>query len=50
MNVAEAAGLIATILIAGLGFMVSTEIAEWWDGWVISRTQVFIDEDDDGDI
>lgn len=50
MNVAEAAGLIATILIAALGFMVSTEIAEWWDRWVISRTQVFIDEDDDGDI
>jgi len=45
-----AAGLIAVVLIAAIGFMVSTEIAEWWDRWVISRTQVFIDEDDDGDI
>ena len=50
MNVAEAAGLIATILIVGIGFMVSATVAEMWDWWVISRTQVFIDEDDDGDI
>jgi hypothetical protein len=44
------AGYIAAALIAGLGFFISAEIAELWDRWVISRTQVFIDEDDDGDI
>lgn len=47
MNVAAAAGLIAVTLIAALGFMVSTEIAEWWDKWVISRTRVLTDEDGD---
>ena len=44
------AGYIAAALIAVIGFFISTEIAEAWDEWVISRTQVFIDEDDDGDI
>ena len=44
------AGYIAVALIAVIGFLVSAEIAELWDRWVISRTRVFIDEDDDGDI
>jgi hypothetical protein len=47
MNVAATAGLIAVALIAVIGFMVSNEIAEWWDRWVISRTQVFTEEDGD---
>jgi hypothetical protein len=47
MNVAATAGLIAVALIAVGGFMVSNEIAEWWDRWVISRTQVFTEEDGD---
>jgi len=42
-----AAGLIAVVLIAAIGFMVSTEIAERWDRWVISRTRVFTEEDED---
>jgi len=41
-----AAGLIAVVLIAAIGFMVSTEIAEWWDRWVISRTRVLTEEDE----
>ena len=44
------AGYIAVALIAVIGFLVSAEIAELWDRWVISRTQAFIDEDDDGDV
>jgi Flp pilus assembly pilin Flp len=47
MNVAATAGLIAVVLIAAIGFMVSTEIAEWWDRWVISRTRVLTEEDED---
>ena len=44
-----AAGYIATVLIAGIGFMISQEVADAWDEWVISRTQVLTEEDDDLD-
>ena len=44
------AGYIAVALIAVIGFLVSAEIAELWDRWVISRTRAFFDEDDDGDV
>jgi|LauGreDrversion4_2_1035121.scaffolds.fasta_scaffold123268_5 Flp pilus assembly pilin Flp len=44
-----AAGYIAVALIAGLGFFISTEIAELWDEWVISRTRVLTEEDADSD-
>lgn len=42
-----AAGLIAVALIAVIGFIISTEIAELWDEWVISRTRVLTEEDED---
>jgi hypothetical protein len=44
-----AAGYIATILIAGIGFMISQEVADLWDKWVISRTRVLTEEDEDLD-
>ena len=42
--------LLLTAVVGFFGFVVSATVAEMWDWWVISRTQVFIDEDDDGDI
>jgi len=42
-----AAGLIAVALIAVIGFIISAEIAELWDEWVISRTRVLTEEDED---
>lgn len=45
-----AVGYIEIFLIGAAGFLISQRVALLWDRWVISRTQVFIDEDDDGDI
>ena len=42
-----AAGYITTILVAIIGFLISQEIAELWDQWVISRTRVLTEEDED---
>lgn len=44
-----AAGYIATLLVASIVFMISQEVADAWDSWVISRTRVLLDEDDDLD-
>lgn len=42
-----AAGYIATIMFAAIGFIISEEIAAGFDEWVISRTRVLTEEDED---
>jgi hypothetical protein len=44
-----AAGYIAVALIAVIGVIVTSEIAELWDEWVLSRTRVLTEEDADSD-
>ena len=44
-----AAGYIATVLFASIGFIISQEVADAWDKWVISRTRVLTEEDEDLD-
>jgi hypothetical protein len=44
-----AAGYIAVAIIAVIGFFVSAEIAAHWDDWVISRTRILTEEDEDSD-
>jgi hypothetical protein len=38
-----AAGYIATVLVASIGFIISQEVAEIWDSFVVRRMKEFVD-------